>query len=147
MKRDELIAYLREYADWASSGKWVTPICLSDHLTKAANVIEEYEEREGQEMSINQENDQSLRHNNICGELHELYRKKNHDYGDSFHKGYEEFGLTMAAIRISDKVNRFKTLIKSVRQCNDESIRDTLLDTANYCIMTVMELDRERDNW
>lgn len=102
---------------------------------------------DGQEMNIEQENDQSLRHNNICGELHELYREKNHDYGDSFHKSYEEFGLTLAAIRISDKVNRFKTLIKSVRQCNDESIRDTLLDAANYCIMTVMELDRERDNW
>ena len=102
---------------------------------------------EGQEMSVEQENEQSLIHNNICGELHEMYRKKNHDYGDSFHKSYEEFGLTMAAIRISDKVNRFKTLIKSVRQCNDESIRDTLLDAANYCIMTVMELDKEREDF
>jgi len=102
---------------------------------------------DGQEMSVEQENGQCLIHNNICGELHEIYRKKNHDYGNSFHKSYEEFGLTMAAIRISDKVNRFKTLIKSVRQCNDESIRDTLLDAANYCIMTVMELDMERDDF
>lgn len=98
---------------------------------------------DGQEMNVEQENEQCLRHNNICGELHEMYRKKNHDYGDSFHKGYEEFGLTMAAIRISDKVNRFKTLIKAKGQVNDESIRDTLIDTANYCIMTVMELDAE----
>lgn len=147
MEHDELIAYLREYAEWALSNEWETPICLSDHLTEAANVIEEYQEKEGHKVSIDQENDQSLRHNNICGELHELYSKKNHDYGDSFHKGYEEFGLTMAAIRISDKVNRFKTLVKTKGQVNDESIRDTLLDAANYCIMTVMELDKERDNW
>ena len=53
----------------------------------------------------------------------------------------------MAAIRISDKVNRFKTLIKAKGQVNDESIRDTLIDTANYCIMTVMELDKERDTF
>lgn len=96
---------------------------------------------------MEQQNNQCVMHNNICGELNELYRKKNHDYGDSFHKSFEEFGMVMAAIRINDKVNRFKTLIKSDSQVNDESIRDTLLDAANYCIMTVMELDRERDNW
>ena len=144
---DELIAYLREYADWALSNEWETPIMLSDHLTEAANVIEEYEEREGQEMSIDQENEQSLIHNNICGELHELYRKKNHDYGDSFHKSFEEFGLTMAAIRLNDKLNRFKTLIKDTGAVSDETIRDTLIDLANYAIMTVMEMDEERSNW
>lgn len=96
---------------------------------------------------MEQQNNQCVMHSQICNELTELYRKKNHDYGDSFHKSYEEFGLTMAEIRINDKVNRFKTLIKSDSQVNDESIRDTLLDAANYCIMTVMELDGERDNW
>lgn len=132
-----LIARLREYADWDSSK------VFSDDLIEAADLIEGIQKEEVKQMSVEQENDQSLRHNNVCGELHELYRKKNHDYGDSFHKSYEEFGLTMAAIRISDKVNRFKTLIKAKGQVNDESIRDTLIDTANYCIMTVMELDAE----
>lgn len=28
---------------------------------------------------------------------------------------------------------------------NDESMRDTLIDLANYAIMTVMELDREKE--
>jgi len=136
-----LIARLREYADWDSSK------VFSDDLIEAADLIEGIQKEEVKQMSVEQENDQSLRHNNVCGELHELYRKKNHDYGDSFHKSYEEFGLTMAAIRINDKVNRFKTLIKTKGQVNDESIRDTLLDAANYCIMTVMELDMERDDF
>lgn len=96
---------------------------------------------------MEQQNNQCVMHKKICDELTELYRKKNHDYGDSFHKSFEEFGLTMAAIRINDKVNRIKTLIKSDSKVNDESIRDTLPDAANYCIMTVMELDVEKERW
>lgn len=96
---------------------------------------------------MEQQNNQCVMHKKICDELTELYRKKNHDYGDSFHKSFEEFGLTMAAIRISDKVNRFKALIKSDSQVNDESIRNTLIDAANYCILTVMELDTEKERW
>lgn len=94
------------------------------------------------------QNNQCVMHKKICDELTELYRKKNHDYGDSFHKSFEEFGLTMAAIRINDKVNRFKTLIKSESQVNGESIRDTLLDLANYSILTIMELDsNSKERW
>ena len=82
-----------------------------------------------------------IHHGVICRELEELYKKKNADYGDSFHKSYEEFGNVMAAIRMSDKLNRFKALIKADAQVKDESVRDTMLDLANYAIMTVMELD------
>lgn len=86
--------------------------------------------------------DNSIKHGNICGELTEIYRKKNHDYGDSFHASFEEFGLTMAAIRLDDKLRRFKNLIKT-ESLVEESIRDTLMDLANYAIMTVMEIDRK----
>lgn len=87
--------------------------------------------------------DNVTHHRMICDELNKLYEKKNHDYGDSFHKSYEEFGLTMAAIRLDDKLNRFKTLIKVESKVKDESIRDTLIDLANYSIMAAMELDRK----
>lgn len=96
---------------------------------------------------MEQENNGCIMHGQICDELTEIYRKKNHDYGNSFHKSFEEFGLTMAAIRMSDKLNRFKTLIKGEGQVSDESIRDTVMDLANYAIMTVMEMDEERGNW
>lgn len=82
-------------------------------------------------------------HENICKELNALYEAKNADYGDSFHLSYLEEGLAMARIRLSDKLNRFKTLTKGQTQnINDESIRDTLLDLANYAIMTIMEIDK-----
>ena len=48
----------------------------------------------------------------------------------------------MARIRLGDKFNRFKTLSRSGEQkVSDESIRDTLIDLANYAIMTVLEME------
>ena len=85
------------------------------------------------------------RHQAVCNELNALYEKKNKDYGDSFHTSFIEEGLAMARIRLSDKLNRFKNLTKSKdgQAVNDESVRDTLIDLANYAIMTVMELDEQ----
>ncbi len=80
-------------------------------------------------------------HAKVCKELNELYSRKNSDYGDSFGKSYEEFGPVMAAIRMGDKLNRYKALIKGRQQVNDESVRDTLIDLANYAVMTVVEMD------
>ncbi len=87
------------------------------------------------------------RHKKICEYLNDLYTRKNHDYGDSFHISYLEEGMAMARIRLSDKLSRFKTLSKNQTQkVQDESMRDTLLDLANYAIMTVMEIDSQNGN-
>lgn len=84
------------------------------------------------------------KHKKICDELNSLYAKKNHDYGDSFHISFEEEGMAMPRIRIGDKFNRFKTLSRNNKQeINDESLRDTLIDLANYAIMTVLEMENE----
>lgn len=87
-------------------------------------------------------------HMDICSELNKTYEQKNHDYGDSFHDTYLEEGMAMARIRLSDKLNRFKKLSRVVgddgQLVKDESIEDTLLDLANYAIMTVMEMRIEK---
>lgn len=76
----------------------------------------------------------------IADDLHALYIRKNHDYGDSFSLSYKEYGLTMSFIRIEDKLRRLEKLSQADAQVKDESIEDTLLDIANYAIMTEMEL-------
>ena len=82
------------------------------------------------------------RHLDICNELNALYTKKNHDYGDSFHQTFLEEGFAMSRIRLADKFNRFKTLSHGTEALvGDESIRDTLIDLANYAVMTVLEMD------
>lgn len=84
-------------------------------------------------------------HKAICEEMNALYSQKNHDYGDSFHETFLEEGMAMARIRLSDKLNRFKKLTKSEAQVSTESLRDTLIDLANYSVMTIMELDSRKD--
>lgn len=84
-------------------------------------------------------------HRKICEDLTALYERKNHDYGDSFARTYREFGLTMACIRLDDKLQRLKTLSKSTAQVGDETIDDTLIDLANYAIMTLIERRLEQN--
>lgn len=81
----------------------------------------------------------------ITEDMSELYARKNHDYGDSFTETVDEFGLVAPAIRLSDKLNRFKALIKSSSQVMDEKLEDTLIDMANYAIMTVIWM-KNHDN-
>lgn len=89
-------------------------------------------------------NNNTVHHELICEYLTNLYARKNADYGDSFHQTFLEEGWAMPRIRLSDKLNRFKALTFAAVEAKvkDESIRDTLIDLANYAIMTVMELDR-----
>lgn len=86
------------------------------------------------------------RHEQICDEIKSLYKRKNADYGDSFHKTFIEEGMAMPRIRLSDKLERFKRLtLTNEQNVKDESIRDTLIDLANYAIMTILELESEVD--
>lgn len=81
---------------------------------------------------------------NICEEMLTTFERKNHDYGDSFTQTVDKFGLIASGVRMHDKLERFVTLAqKDVSMKVDESMRDTLLDLANYAIMTVMYIDDE----
>lgn len=86
--------------------------------------------------------DKSIEHEQLCLELNELYKRKNKDYGDSFSRNLERYGLCIAAGRLYEKLDRFDSLIRSGQQeIKEESVRDTLIDLANYAIITVMEMD------
>lgn len=77
----------------------------------------------------------------IQDKLVTIYAKKNHDYGDSFNQGCDELGVGYAFSRIYDKTKRFQTLAKGIMnnsfslEVQDETIDDTLMDLANYCVM------------
>lgn len=81
---------------------------------------------------------------NITQKMHETYLKKNHDYGNSFDKSLDKFGLVASTVRLGDKMNRIESLTSKAALVNDESLRDTLIDLANYAIMTVMWLDKQK---
>lgn len=77
-------------------------------------------------------------HSDICQMLHETYKAKNADYGDSFALVRGKYSNAIL-IRLNDKLNRLETLMNGGKQHVDESIDDTLLDLANYCIMELVE--------
>lgn len=80
----------------------------------------------------------------VLTEMVNLYERKNKDYGNSFDKTLNEDGLLVLKIRLSDKLNRFSKLIKisdEERQVKNESIRDTLIDLANYAVMGIKWMD------
>lgn len=81
----------------------------------------------------------------ITNQMHDIYIKKNNDYGNSFDKSMDKFGIASAIIRMNDKLERLKTLSKKESMVKDESVQDTLLDLANYAIMTVMYLKKHED--
>lgn len=87
--------------------------------------------------------DKILEHEKICKELNEIYAKKNADYGNSFGDTFQKLGLISAVTRISDKYNRICNLAtkkSDEAKVKDETIEDTLKDLANYCIMTLIEM-------
>ena len=87
------------------------------------------------------------RHQETCDNIHEMFLRKNAAYGDSFHKLYEDLGIISAVTQITHKYNRLKTLAKDRDIAyTDEGIQDTLLDLANYCILTYLEIEREQVN-
>lgn len=80
----------------------------------------------------------------ITNNMAKTYAAKNHDYGNSFDKSLDKFGIVASIVRMGDKMNRIESLTNKEAKVNDESVKDTLLDLANYAIMTVMWLDKTR---
>lgn len=93
--------------------------------------------------------DDELRFRDITEKMRATFLKKNHDYGNSFHETWDEFGdkgIITALTQISHKYHRLMNIGLGTKPLVDESIDDTLLDMANYCILTIMELEKARNN-
>lgn len=88
---------------------------------------------------------------NILGKMLETYKKKNHDYSvngkSSFEKSFENFGLTSLAIRLGDKVDRITAFAKTGNlQVTDERVEDTILDTAVYAVLGLVEIEYQKQS-
>jgi hypothetical protein len=88
----------------------------------------------------------SDRHQKLLNEIHGTYITKNAAYGDSFAKSIAKYGYIAALVRLNDKFERLENLILQDGQENDERLRDTCLDAANYFLMLAMELEKKSEN-
>ena len=80
----------------------------------------------------------------ITNGMYDTFKAKNHDYGNSFSELFAECGMTYAYGHMAEKLKRVKSLMSDEAKVNGESIRDSLLDLANYAILTIMDLDKTR---
>lgn len=84
-----------------------------------------------------------------CSELTKLLLRKNADYGDSAFKppilAPTLSPLVAQRIRMSDKIERLSNLLsrESGPAVADETLSDTFMDLAGYCILQVMEIENE----
>ena len=88
--------------------------------------------------------EQQKAHKELLDYIENLYVTKNNAYGNSFSRLYEEVGILSAATSIGHKYHRFINLAKNGEEnFSYEGIRDTLIDMSNYCLLAVMELDKQ----
>ena len=84
----------------------------------------------------------------LQADMLQTFVDKDSDYGDSFGKTYEKYGIVSALTRMSDKLNRIDNLTtinvqdSSAKMKVDESIEDTLLDLANYAMLTYLQIHK-----
>lgn len=66
-----------------------------------------------------------------------VFVRKNHDYGNSFEKSLDTFGLVAGIVRMNDKFERLVSLNDPNKdaQIASESLVDTLEDLSNYAAM------------
>lgn len=90
------------------------------------------------------ESDKEQLHGILCELVHETYVKKNHDYGDSFGSLRKKYPV-LICIHIAEKLERLNTLIENPKSARvTESIEDTLMDIANYCLMELTERNSKK---
>lgn len=79
-----------------------------------------------------------------------VFCKKNHDYGNSFEKSLDTFGLVAGIVRMSDKFERLVSLNDPSKgaQIASESLVDTLEDLSNYAAMAACWLKgKKAEDW
>lgn len=82
----------------------------------------------------------------ITEKMYEVYKAKNADYGDSFNITRNEYPNAIL-IRLQDKFLRLKQLYRNNFEANvqNESVKDTLMDMANYCILELIAITEQEN--
>lgn len=146
-KEDNNDAYFSpDFLDRAIDCLVVETLC-NDNLRKCIESINQYlkevhpEEDKSKSDSDKEDVD---RFKEITDKMFETFKAKNHDYGSSFSNLFNECGMTYAYGHMAEKLERVKSLMKDEAKVKCEGMKDSLLDLANYAILTVMEIDKQK---
>lgn len=92
----------------------------------------------GDERILAPEADEVRDHRYVTEELTQIFKNKNLDYGNSFEQSLDKHGMIASIVRMEDKLNRLTNLYDEDTSLVDETLEDTIMDLANYAIMTAM---------
>jgi hypothetical protein len=84
--------------------------------------------------------------NGLTKQMSATFARKRRDYGQTTTETYNKFGPVSMLIRMHDKLGRLDNLLGKAQKNRvvDESIEDTLLDLANYALITILEMRKRR---
>lgn len=81
--------------------------------------------------------------NTLTKKMSDTFAAKRKDYGQTTTETYHKFGPVSMLIRMHDKLGRLDNMLGTGAKNNvNESVEDTLLDLANYAIITILELKK-----
>jgi hypothetical protein len=78
----------------------------------------------------------------IADEVADTVSQKNHDYGNSYFRLRDEWGVQSFGVRLGDKYHRLANLLKGTEAQVDESIEDTIRDVIGYCLLELAYRER-----
>lgn len=122
---------------------------VNEHTVESPKTaLEEFCDNNGvniQKIKINPDNNPFTRYTDWLASI--LY-KKNQDYGNSFDKSLDQFGIIAGVVRLEDKFNRLANLTSTNKSnlVKNESLADTALDLAGYGILLYKYL-AEHEKW
>ena len=94
-------------------------------------------------IKINENTDEQL-YGSLLDKLFTTYKAKNHDYSGAFTEMFDELGIDYAYGKLREKINRIKVLRKQPNMVENEGLKDALIDTAGYAILTLVELKKRK---
>lgn len=84
----------------------------------------------------------------VCDSIKELLVRKNGDYGDSAFQAPiltpNVEPKTAILVRASDKIARLNNLLTTGKKPNWETLEDTVMDLAGYCILYLAAPDQKQ---
>lgn len=83
--------------------------------------------------------------NELTKQISDTFAAKRKDYGQTTSETYDKFGPVSMLTRMHDKMGRLDNiLVKQGKNNVGEKVEDTLLDLANYALITILEI-RKRE--
>lgn len=135
-----------DFLDKAIDSLVIETLC-NDSLSKCIESINQYlkeaHPKEGEPEADSNKEDAD-RFKEITDKMLETYKSKNKDYGDSFRNLFKECGMTYAYGHMAEKLERVKSLMKDEAKIKGEGMKDSLYDLANYAILTIMEIEKNK---